>query len=171
MEKLVETLAHCDNQSRSVSLADVNDNFCDCLDGTDEPGTSACSSSGARFTCSNAGFRAFVIPTSRVDDGVCDCCDGSDEAGGVCGDSCAAQAERERERLEHLIEAYAAGSKTRRGYLTEVKKLRGKASESAIERARDRLASLESSKEGIELELAAEEELERKDQEAVAREE
>ena len=52
----------------------LNDDYCDCTDGTDEPSTSACVH--AYFVCSSGGTR---IPSSRVNDGVCDCCDGSDE--------------------------------------------------------------------------------------------
>lgn len=32
----------CDNKQTELSLEDLNDNFCDCSDGSDEPGTSAC---------------------------------------------------------------------------------------------------------------------------------
>eukprot|EP01039_Chlorochromonas_danica_P007474 gene7474-8264_t len=71
-----------------------NDNYCDCLDGSDERNTSACSHlSGGRFACSSNGVDVITIPTSRVNDGVCDCCDGSDEGGTPfpihCPDTCA----------------------------------------------------------------------------------
>jgi len=67
-----------DRSSRTkVGLARVNDDFCDCPDGSDEPGTSACPN--GRFYCRNIAFRGTFIPSSRVDDGLCDCCDGSDE--------------------------------------------------------------------------------------------
>lgn len=56
-----------------------NDDYCDCADGSDEPGTSACSGIDSRFQChDNTVPRS--IPSSMVDDGICDCCDGSDEA-------------------------------------------------------------------------------------------
>eukprot|EP00904_Undaria_pinnatifida_P001405 jgi/Undpi1/11265/HiC_scaffold_30.g13563.m1 len=58
----------------------VNDDYCDCFDGTDETLTPACSHKGhSRFRCLETGPLNQTIPTSRVWDGVCDCCDGSDE--------------------------------------------------------------------------------------------
>ncbi len=81
----------------------VNDDYCDCADGSDEPGTAACQS--GKFFCSNAGEKSSeikihnytclthtkktiqnspghvprVLQSSRVNDGICDCCDGADE--------------------------------------------------------------------------------------------
>ena len=60
----------------------VNDDFCDCADGSDEPGTGACTGpghTGGLFWCLNGGWKGEHIFASRVNDGVCDCCDGSDE--------------------------------------------------------------------------------------------
>jgi hypothetical protein len=48
----------------------LNDDFCDCLDGSDEPGTSACSGiKNPGFYCMNTGFKGLSILSSRVDDG------------------------------------------------------------------------------------------------------
>lgn len=56
----------------------VNDDFCDCPDdGSDEPGTNACSS--GKFYCANEGGIPKLIRSTALNDGVCDCCDGSDE--------------------------------------------------------------------------------------------
>lgn len=95
-----------------LPAARVNDDFCDCADGSDEPGTSACAR--GRFWCAGAGGRGHFIPSSRVDDGVCDCCDGSDEPSGKCPDSCAArhaeavaQAEREAKIIRHGVRVRA----------------------------------------------------------------
>jgi protein kinase C substrate 80K-H len=100
-----------------IPFSAVNDDYCDCPDGSDEPGTSACSHLSRLspatpadhpasddidltpalpgFYCKNKGHTPAYIPFQRVNDGVCDyeiCCDGSDEwahAGGTkCEDRC-----------------------------------------------------------------------------------
>jgi protein kinase C substrate 80K-H len=75
----------CDHDY-SISREMVNDDFCDCLDGTDEPGTSACKN--GQFFCRNTGHKSLKISSSKIADGVCDCCDGSDEknCADICGD-------------------------------------------------------------------------------------
>ena len=55
----------------------LNDDYCDCTDGSDEPSTSACAALGSTFQCKYGGGKS--IPSSRVNDGVCDCCQGEDE--------------------------------------------------------------------------------------------
>jgi hypothetical protein len=57
----------------------IDDNYCDCADGSDEPNTSACSNilvQKASFLCKNG---TGAIYASRVRDGIQDCPDGSDE--------------------------------------------------------------------------------------------
>ncbi|KAJ1342508.1 hypothetical protein BSLG_002950 [Batrachochytrium salamandrivorans] len=88
------TLFNCFDGTRSIPFDSVNDDYCDCEDGSDEPGTSACD--GGTFSCINKGHIESHIPSSRVNDGVCDeaCCDGSDEysSNAKCSNQCAKQA-------------------------------------------------------------------------------
>ncbi|XP_050248427.1 glucosidase 2 subunit beta isoform X2 [Quercus robur] len=78
----------CKDGSKSFTRDRVNDNFCDCVDGTDEPGTSACQA--GKFYCRNVGSKPQFIFSSRINDRFCDCCDGSDEHDGSvhCTNTC-----------------------------------------------------------------------------------
>ncbi|KAG7392213.1 hypothetical protein PHYBOEH_006467, partial [Phytophthora boehmeriae] len=89
----------------------VNDEFCDCDAGQDEPGTSACSHlEQSKFHCENDGFFPEKIHTSRVDDGICDCCDGSDEdLRSPCKNTCSSAAEVVRKKAEERLEVVRAG--------------------------------------------------------------
>ncbi|KAL2453275.1 protein kinase C substrate [Abeliophyllum distichum] len=78
----------CKDGSRLFTRDRLNDDFCDCPDGTDEPGTSACPA--GKFYCRNTGSTPRFLFSSRVNDKVCDCCDGSDEYDGtvICPNTC-----------------------------------------------------------------------------------
>ncbi|KAF9325374.1 hypothetical protein BG006_011144 [Podila minutissima] len=109
----------CLDSSKTISFSAVNDDYCDCLDGSDEPGTSACGN--GLFYCANEGHIPTRIKTSRVNDGVCDpdCCDGSDEYSGLveCPNVCeevGAVAKQERARLQLIQQE---GSKLRKDYI------------------------------------------------------
>lgn len=91
----------CADGSAFLWLAAVNDDYCDCADGSDEPGTAACAHSDEAnafqqpsFECTRLkrdGQSIVVqrIPVSMVDDGICDCCDGADETHSTqCKDTC-----------------------------------------------------------------------------------
>jgi hypothetical protein len=51
-----------------IARSRVNDDFCDCPDGSDEPGTNACPGPKTRFFC--AGER-MLLTSSFVNDGIC----------------------------------------------------------------------------------------------------
>jgi hypothetical protein len=65
----------------SSSTAIENDEYCDCLDGSDEFHTSACSHILFRQVLFHCKSSDLTLYPSRVNDGVCDCHDGSDEYG------------------------------------------------------------------------------------------
>ncbi|XP_072929412.1 uncharacterized protein [Epargyreus clarus] len=71
----------CRTSDQRVPFEQVNDDYCDCEDGTDEPSTNACPN--GVFYCENQGQKKLItkhtVPSSHVNDGICDCCDGSDE--------------------------------------------------------------------------------------------
>jgi hypothetical protein len=80
----------CDEGSTVLPASRVNDDFCDCADGSDESGTAACAGvveGQVWFVCDEGADAAGAktpstrIPTSFVDDGVRDCPGGEDEWG------------------------------------------------------------------------------------------
>ncbi|KAN0026856.1 hypothetical protein ACTFIV_007847 [Dictyostelium citrinum] len=106
---------NCLRSNVQIPFSQVNDDFCDCPDGTDEPGTSACSSIG-RFYCQNIGHKGNYISSSFVNDGVCDCCDGSDEyqLKVKCKNNCKEIGEESRKKQNQVIEAYENGLKKKK---------------------------------------------------------
>lgn len=99
----------CRDGSKKFSKSQLNDDYCDCLDGTDEPGTSACPT--GKFYCRNAGHIPLTLFSSRVNDGICDCCDGSDEYDGQvkCPNTCWEAGKAAREKLTKKIATYQEG--------------------------------------------------------------
>ncbi|XP_010032841.2 LOW QUALITY PROTEIN: glucosidase 2 subunit beta [Eucalyptus grandis] len=111
----------CKDGSKKFSRAQVNDDFCDCPDGTDEPGTSACPN--GKFYCRNAGHVPVIIFSSRVNDGICDCCDGSDEYGDKvkCLNTCREAGKAARDELKKKIAVYQEGVAIRKQEVEQAK--------------------------------------------------
>lgn len=126
----------------------VNDDFCDCPDGSDEPGTSACSHLSRHsplsvadrpgnsdleltaalpgFYCKNKGHRPAYVPFQRVNDGICDyelCCDGSDEwarvGGTKCEDRCKEIGKEWRKQEEKRQKSMTAALKKKKSILVD----------------------------------------------------
>lgn len=114
----------CLDGSKELAWSALNDDYCDCADGSDEPGTSACPNS--TFYCANHGHIPAYIRSSRVDDGICDpeCCDGSDERDGkvTCPDRCETVGKQYRKKQTELENLRRAGAKIRDKYIADGRK-------------------------------------------------
>ncbi|KAK3942597.1 glucosidase II beta subunit-like protein [Diplogelasinospora grovesii] len=141
------------NPSIVLKSSQINDNSCDCPDGSDEPGTAACSyldplspeqplpgsltgttnttNALPGFWCANEGHIGTYVPFMYVNDGVCDyelCCDGSEEfahVGGVkCENRCAAVGKEWRRLEEERKQSKERSAKRRRTLVKEARELR-----------------------------------------------
>ncbi|KAK2074804.1 hypothetical protein P8C59_008982 [Phyllachora maydis] len=148
-----ETFSCISHPSIVLQLSQVNDNSCDCPDGSDEPGTAHCAHLDALsppqplagspigttntstalpgFWCANEGHIGAYVPFRIVNDGVCDyelCCDGSEEyahVGGVkCEDRCAAVGKKHRRMEDEKRKAMERAIKKRRTMVKEAREKR-----------------------------------------------
>ncbi|PIA19780.1 hypothetical protein COEREDRAFT_79050, partial [Coemansia reversa NRRL 1564] len=104
----------CLDGSQQIPIAQVNDDYCDCADGSDEPGTSACAN--GTFYCANKGHIPSILAAWRVNDGVCDydvCCDGSDEwdTDTNCPDKCEEIGKQHRQKVAEQKQIEEAGGR------------------------------------------------------------
>jgi protein kinase C substrate 80K-H len=168
-----ETFMCISNPSITVPIANVNDDYCDCPDGSDEPGTAACSfisplsppqpwkgKAGALnetlalpgFYCKNKGHTPSYLPFTNVNDGVCDydlCCDGSDEYDGVggvkCEDQCAKIGKEWRKQDEVRQKSLNSARQRRKELIAEAARLR--------KEVEDRITTLKTQIEGHALKV------------------
>ncbi|KAF8811886.1 hypothetical protein BYT27DRAFT_7183488 [Phlegmacium glaucopus] len=112
----------CLDGSKQIPWDFVNDDSCDCPDGSDEPGTGACPNT--TFYCRNEGHIGATIPGSRVNDGLCEteCCDGSDERSGVCPNLCKQIGDTYQQQRKQEQRIQKTGAKIRSTYIVFAKK-------------------------------------------------
>ncbi|KAL1741939.1 glucosidase II beta subunit-like-domain-containing protein [Schizophyllum fasciatum] len=138
----------CLDGSKEIPWDFVNDDSCDCADGSDEPGTSACPNS--TFYCRNDGHTGAAIPSSRVNDGICEaeCCDGTDEAPGVCPNTCKEVGEAYRKKRAQELKIQKTGSKIRSSYIAYAQKEK-KRLEGVVQNLADEIAVREAEVERL----------------------
>jgi protein kinase C substrate 80K-H len=153
----------------------LNDDYCDCPDGSDEPGTSACSyvsplspkqpsrydpakindsQALPGFYCKNKGHIASYVPFTNVNDGVCDyelCCDGSEEWEGVggikCEDRCAKIGKEWKKQDEARQKSLGSANRRRKELVAEAGRLR--------KEVEDRIQTLQAQIKGQEVKVEA----------------
>ncbi|KXT03071.1 hypothetical protein AC579_2656 [Pseudocercospora musae] len=152
------------NPQTKISFSRVNDDYCDCPDGSDEPGSAACAhlsplspitndrpnvtNALPGFYCKNKGHTPSYVPFANVNDGVCDyelCCDGSEEWEGIvrCKDRCDEIGKEWRKHDEARRKAESAALKKRGELVKEAQRAR--------QLIQDRIQTLGTEIEGAEL--------------------
>ncbi|KAM3459911.1 hypothetical protein NHJ6243_006447 [Beauveria neobassiana] len=182
------------NSNIEISLSRVNDNTCDCPDGSDEPGTAACahidplspqqplpgSSSGTTkanhslpgFWCENKGHIGAYVPFVYVNDGICDydlCCDGSEEYASVGGTKCdnrCAEIGKEYRRLAEIKEKKMNDAQTQRSKMISDSDALRKQTENHITELEDEIRTIIAQKNVLD---AKYKELQKKDRNRVVK--
>lgn len=171
--KSSDTFTCISSPSIHIPISRLNDDFCDCPDGSDEPGTSACAhlsplsphSLGVvatddpnttialpGFYCKNKGHQPSYVPFTNVNDGVCDyelCCDGTEEwakVGGVkCEDKCKEIGKEWRKQDEQRQKSVGNAQKKRKEIIADAARLR--------KEVEDRIQSLQTEIQGGEIKV------------------
>ncbi|PGH21373.1 hypothetical protein AJ80_03290 [Polytolypa hystricis UAMH7299] len=168
--KDTSTFACISNPSIKIPFSSVNDDYCDCPDGSDEPGTAACSHISASsitsdfgdgvnrtpalpgFYCVNKGHNPSYISFQRVNDGACDydiCCDGSDEwarvGGTKCDNRCKEIGKEWRKQEEQRQKSMTAATRKRKELAETASRLR--------KEVEDRIENLEVERQASELKI------------------
>lgn len=154
-EKSVVSGMSCERGNIMPASA-LNDGYCDCPDGSDEPGTSSCSSVVAeeKFVCRNEGHEQTLVSLSRVEDGICDCCDGSDEPSGVCQDSCREAAARAAEAARQEEWVRTNGGLKRREMACEAQEKMNRAQQD-LDETKEKISTEERTLETVQADLDA----------------
>ena len=111
----------CFDGKKRISMDQFNDNYRDCDDGSDEPGTAEGES---LFYCKGDGYVPSFIPRWSVSDGICDCCDGSDEAFNnhtSCPNTCSHLEKKRKGIFQSVEDAFKKGNKKYHEMITEGK--------------------------------------------------
>ncbi|XP_039750628.1 glucosidase 2 subunit beta [Pararge aegeria] len=149
----------CFDGTSTIPFSYVNDDYCDCFDGSDEPGTAACLN--GVFYCTNAGHRPQNIPSSRVNDGICDCCDGTDEYAtpGTCSNICEELGKEARAKAQQLADLHKSGNHIRLELIEKGNKKRSEMALQLLQLEKDKAEAeiIKNEKEVLKSELEAKE--------------
>lgn len=142
------------SRSAPLTFSAVNDDFCDCSDGSDEPGTGACAGQKETlFYCPNDQSLASYVYASRVNDGICDCCDGSDEfRTGGCPNTCEKEGVELRRQMTKKQAEWDRGVAERESLMQYAKRAREKA-EKELAELQEKLPGLEADENATGIEL------------------